>query len=158
MSNRVTMAQAMQMPVTEVANLPIGILHLLMEDVAEAKAAAKKADDHLFAALHLRFSAQMHENRKANGTDTGRARLDAEDYVVMSDLPKRVSWDADGLRQVARQLEATGEPVSDYIQVRMDVPEKSYLGWPQSLKKMFDPHRTVGVGKETFKIEKKDAA
>lgn len=159
MSNRPTIAQAVQMSVTEVASLPTSILALLLEDVAEMKTAHQRADSHLFAALSHRFADRSAEARKAKGTDTGTVRFTDDDCVVIADLPKRVTWDGAGLTQVSAQLQEMGEPVADYIQTKMDVAEKAYVGWPSSLKKMFDPHRTVGVGKASFKIEqKKDAA
>jgi hypothetical protein len=158
MSNRPTIAQAVQMSVTEVSSLPTSILGLLLEDVAEMKAAHKKADDHLFAALSHRFGDRASEARKAKGTDTGTVRFTDDDCVVVADLPKRVTWDGAGLVQVSAQLKDMGEPVSDYIQTKMDVAEKAYSSWPGSLKKLFDPHRTLGVGKASFKIEpKKDS-
>lgn len=155
MSNRPTIAQAVQMSVTEVASLPTSILALLLEDVAEMKAAHKTADDHLFAALSHRFGDRASEARKAKGTDTGTVRFADDDCVVVADLPKRVSWDGVGLISVAEKLKEMGEPVSDYIQTKMDVAEKAYSSWPGSLKKLFDPHRTLSAGKANFKIEMK---
>jgi hypothetical protein len=160
MSNRVTLAQAREMPAEEVAALPIEQIALLLEDVAELKATAKRSDDHLHAAMRVRFADKAAEVRKEKGTDTGTVRLKDGEYTVLADLPKKVVWDQDGLGQVERQLSDMGEPIADYISVKREVSERSYGAWPASLRKMFDPHRTLDVGKPTFKLElkKKDAA
>lgn len=160
MTNRVTLAQATEMPLTEVANLPIEQIALLLEDVAELKSHAKRADDHIYNAMRLRFADGAAEARRAKGTDTGTVRLTDGNYTVIADLPKKILWDQDGLRQVERQLAEMGEPIGDYISIKRDVSERAYGAWPASLRKMFEPFRTVDVGKPTFKLEqrKKDAA
>ena len=48
-----------------------------------------------------------------------------------------------------------GEPIAEYIKLKRDVSELAYRGWPSSLKKLFDPHRTLGVGKPTYKMAPK---
>ena len=158
MSNRVTLEQAAKMSVKEVANLPIDMLALLQEDVAQLKASTKAVDDHLFAAMSLRFSDRAAEVRKAKGTDTGTVRLTDGDFVVVADLPKKITWSQSGLESVEADIIAMNEPVSDYISVKRDVSERAYEGWPSSLKKLFEPHRTVGVGKGGFKVEVKKGA
>ena len=154
-NNRVTLAQSVEMSVREVASLPIDQIAALLEDVAELKASARIADDHLFAAMSLRFSDKAADARKAKGVDTGTVRLNDGEFVVISDLPKKPSWSQAGLREVQTTLAAMGEPIEDYISVKLDVAEKSYTAWPASLRKLFDPHRTVSAGKASFKIEKR---
>lgn len=156
MSNRVTLEQALEMQVKEIANLPMSQLALLTEDVAELKANAKKADDFIYAALTERFADTAAQKRKAKGSDTGTVRFDDGDFTVVADLPKRVTWNGDGLAEVENTLTAMGEPISDYIIVKRDVSEKAFDGWPQSLKKLFLAHRTVGVGKAGYKLVKKE--
>lgn len=160
MRNRVTLAQATEMPASEVAALPIEQIALLLEDVAELKSHAKRADDHLYNAMRLRFADSAAEARRSKGTDTGTVRINDGDYVIVADLPKKIFWDQTGLGQVESQLAQMGEPPADYISIKRDVSERAYSAWPASLRKMFDPFRTVDVGKPTFKLEarKKDAA
>lgn len=159
MSNRVTLAQAIEMSVSEVSALPIGQIALLLEDVAELKSSAKRADDHMFAAMSLRFGKPADNARKIKGVDTGTIRVTEGEFTIVADLPKKVTWSQSGLRAVEAEIIAMNEPVEDYISVKRDVSERSFEGWPNSLKKMFEPHRTVAVGKAGFKIEaKKEAA
>lgn len=157
MSNRVTLEQAYEMSVKEVANLPIDQIHALQEDVAELKTKAKTADAMIYAVMTERFTEKAAQKRKAKGSDTGTVRFDDGDYTVVADLPKKVDWDNDGLAEVEVTLTEQGEPISDYIITKRDVSEKAFAGWPQSLKKLFLAHRTVGVGKAGFKLVKKEA-
>ena len=129
MNNRPTLAQAVKMPVTEVSSLPIDVLAILLEDVALAKAETKVADDHLFSAMRLRFADAAAEARKAKGIDTGTVRLTDGDFVIVEDLPKKVSYDQDGLRQVEAELATMGEPVTDYISIKRDVSERAFGAW-----------------------------
>lgn len=156
MSNRVTLEQALEMSIKEVSMLPISQIALLTEDVAELKANAKKADDFIFAALTERFAEAAAQKRKAKRSDTGTVRFDDGEYTVVADLPKRVTYDQSGLSQVENTLTAMGEPISDYIQIKRDVSERAFEGWPNSLKKLFLPYRTVGVGKAGYKLVKRD--
>jgi hypothetical protein len=157
MSNRVTLEQALEMSIKEVSMLPVSQLALLQEDVAELKASTKKADDFIYAALAERFAGKASEQRKAKGQDTGTVRFDDGEYTVVADLPKKVTYDQSGLRQVETQINAMGEPIEDYISIKRDVSERAFEGWPNSLKKMFLPYRTVGVGKAGYKLVKKEA-
>lgn len=158
-TNRVTLDQALGLPVKELSTLPIDQIHLLLEDVAALKLHAKRVDDHLYAVLTARYSEQADNARAAKGSDTGTIRLTDGDFVVVADLPKKVTYDQGGLQQVEKTLSDMGEPPGDYIQIKRDVSERAFDGWPTSLKKLFLPYRTVGSGKAGFKIErKKDAA
>jgi hypothetical protein len=157
-TNRVTLAQVCDLPLTEIAKLPMEQIALLLEDVAELKASAKAADDQIYSAMKLRFADAAAEARKAKGVDTGTVRLSDGDYVVIADLPKKTSWDQAGLRQVEAQLQAMGEPIEDYISIKRDVSERAFTSWPTSLRKLFEPHRTLDVGKPTFKLERKKEA
>ena len=155
MSNRVTLAQMVEMPAKAVAELPIEQIALLLEDAAELKSAAKRADDHLFAAMSHRFSQRAADLRQAKGVDTGTVRFTEDDFTIVADLPKKVTWNNDGLADVASKLAEMGEPVGDYIATKRDVSERSFEAWPNSLKKLFNPHRTLGVGKAGFRLERK---
>lgn len=157
MSNRVTLAQLTGLPKDEALALPAEQVAMLLEDVAELKENARKAEANVFALLELRYSNTAAKLRSEAHKDTGTVRFSDGDYTVIADLPKRVSWSESGLADVEQALMSMGEPPGDYIKVKRDVSERAYGAWPASLRKMFDPHRTVGVGKASYKLEKKDA-
>jgi uncharacterized protein YbjT (DUF2867 family) len=159
-TNRATLAQLRDMTPEQVNSLPLDQIAALLEDVADAKADAKRLDDKLTATMHARFAERAAELRRASGKDTGRVSIRDGEFVIKADLPKKVDWDEDGLAAAERQLRNMGEPVEEYIRVKRIVMEGAYEKWPSSLRAIFAPARTVGVGKASFAIEraKKDAA
>ena len=159
MSNRVTLAQLRGMTAEQASSLPADQLAMLLEDAAEAKAAQKSLDDKLHHALVLRYGHRAHEARRTEGKDAGRVRIIDGDRVVLADLPKKVDWNQAALRFAMETIRGWGEDPADYITVRLDVSETKYGAWPPAIRKVFEPARTLGVGKPTFAIEpKKDAA
>lgn len=160
MTNRATLAQLRDMTPEQVNALPLDQIAALLEDVADAKANAKRLDDKLTATMHARFAERAGELRRASGKDTGRVSIRDGELIIKADLPKKVEWDEDGLAAAERQLADMGEPVGEYIRVKRIVMEGAYEKWPSSLRAIFTPARTVGVGRPTFAIEraKKDAA
>lgn len=152
-SNRVTLAQLDEMPIEEAARLPVEQLVMLLEEAAEMKAAAKAADDRLHSILTLRYADSAAEARKVAGKDTGTVNLRDGDFTIRADLPKRVVWDQAKLREAVEAIRGWGEDPADYVAVEMKVAETKYNAWPSSIKGLFEPARTVGVGKPTFTIE-----
>jgi len=158
-SNRVSLAQALNMPVSEVSNLPIQQIAILLEDLAALKQQAAIAGNHLFAALDMRFAEPAKLACKAKNKDTGTVRLDHDDAVVICDLPKKVEYDQAKLQQAVATLQMEwGENPSEYVQIEIKVPESKYNAWPSKIRELFEPARTVGTGKPTYKIELKDVA
>jgi hypothetical protein len=154
MENRITLEQLRKMQVNEIANLSPEELAMLCEELSALKADTKLFDNRLHAGLVERFSKQAAEARKAQGKDTGTVRLSADGYVVVADLPKDVDWDQAELKKSVEIIASQGEPVEQYVNIKYAVPESKYNAWPESLKAIFAPARSVGVGRETFKFNK----
>lgn len=158
MSNRVTLAEMQGMGVEQVANLPVDQLALLLEDVAKAKANAASLDDKLSAALSRRFADRAAELRQADGKDTGRVRIEEGDHVVIADLPKSVIWDQKRLAEAEEVVRSWGENVAEFIAIKRSVSETKYTAWPSTIRKVFEPARTLKAGKPSFAIEPKREA
>jgi len=158
-TNRVTLAQLDSMAEADVATLPHDMLSMLLEDVAEQMAYAKRLDGKLTTALHLKFAERAQELRRAVGKDTGRVRIeDHPEYIVVSDLPSITDWDQDALKQAIEVIQSWGEAETDYVSVTRKVPESKYRSWPPSIRKVFEPARTVRTGKPSYEIVKREAA
>ena len=158
MSNRVTLAQLREICAEQASTLPADQLSLLLEEAAEAKAILKAQDDRLHAALVLRYCPKATEARRVEGKDTGRVRVPDGDFVVLADLPKRIDWNQTALRTAMDTIRSWGEDPADYITVQLEVSETKFGAWPPAIRTVFDPARTVGVGKPTFVIEAKREA
>lgn len=154
MTNRCTLAQLRDMSLEQACSLPTDQIAALLEDVAELKADAKRLDDLLLNVLTLRYADAAALARREAGKDTGTVTVPDGDFAIKADLPKVVTWDDDGLAAAESRLREMGENPAEYIVVKRTVREAAYNGWPSSLRAMFEPARTVGVGKPTFKVER----
>lgn len=158
MSNRTTLAQMREMDIGQIAQLPIDHLVLLADDAAALKAEAKQIGDKFAAALHARFGDQAAVTRRMEGKDTGRVRLVTDGVEVVADLPKRTEWDQPRLAEAVATLRGWGEDPADYVAIEMSVPESRYAAWPPRIRALFEPARTVGTGRPTYTLNRKDAA
>ena len=154
MSNRVTLAQLDEMNVTQASALPIEQIAMLFEEVVGQRLYAKRLDEKMAAMLDRRYAEKA---RNARNGMTGRVHLTDGDYDIQADMPKRVTWDEAGLRQVEARLIASGEPPDGYITVSRTVSESAFIKWPPSLQKMFQPYRTLTTGKPSYRIERRMA-
>jgi hypothetical protein len=158
MSNRVTLAQLVELPPREANALPVEQIAMLLEDVKAARAVLAAQEKALHSVCLARFGQLAYEARLAKKQATGKVRLDIDDHEVVVDLPKKVEWDQGKLKTLASQLEDQGEDPADYVETKLSIAERSFEAWPSSLKAMFVPARTVSAGKPTFAITRKEVA
>ena len=156
--NSVTLDQAIGLPASELAALDVELIAGLLEELGDAQAYAKRAAEKLHEACTLKFAADAGKQREREGKDTGTVRLYRGDFTVIADLPKAVAWDEPALERIERDLIDAGEEPTEYIKVKRVVSEAAFTRWPASLQRMFNPARTVGVGRATYKIEKRSQA
>jgi len=159
MRNRVTLDQLDGMAVQQVADLPVEQLAMLLEDVAAEKARVKRLDDRLHAAMKQRFGEPADTARQRAGKMTGTVRLDVDGHEVIADLPKKVTWDQAKLSHAVATLRNDwNEDPAEYVETIVKVSETKFNSWPSAIADLFKPARTVGVGKPTFDIKRKEAA
>lgn len=158
MSNRVTLAQLIEMDRGQVDNLPLDLIEMLLEEAAEQKAFVKNADEKLFGTLDRRFSQKAAEARKADDRDTGTVTLTLDGWWVKADLPKRVTWLQSALADAEVKLrEVWEEDPAEYIITERKVAESKYNAWPKSIQRLFEPARTVGTGKPSYELVREAA-
>ena len=157
MSNRVTLAQIREMTGEQVAILPVDQIAALLEDVAELKADAKRLDDLLHQGMFARYADRAAELRRAQGKDTGTASITDGDFTVKADLPAKVEWDQAKLREAEATVRSWGEDPAEYLTAVLSVPESRFKAWPDTIKRVFAPARTVGTGRPTFKLVRRAA-
>lgn len=141
------------MPTGELAQMPVELLASLQAELAHAAKQLKSATARFNTALEVRYATRATEARRACGKDTGTVRLADGDYTVVADLPKRVDWDQDKLAQIARNIAASGDDPSEFIDTALKVSERKYGALPEAWRKGFEPARTVGFGKASFRLE-----
>ena len=141
------------MSVGDLAVLPAATLASLKAQVEQIYEEAHRLDDKLDAALDYRYGPRAHQARAAQGKDTGTVRFEDNGFIVVADLPKRVKWDQQRLRELVELIRSGwGENPADYVKVKFEVSERAYESWPPRLKELFTPARTVETGKPAYEL------
>lgn len=152
--NRITINQLRDMPPGKIATFSVEELALLLEDLNGAKAHLAAIENKLRSGLDLKYGQKASELRRASGKDTGTVRVTDGRFVVVMDLPKRVKWDRTKLAGAIRTIvEQWHEDPEQYVTTEYKVSETAYGAWPEAIRNLFEPARTVEHGKPTFKIE-----
>jgi hypothetical protein len=151
--NRVCLDDLAGMETGAVAALPVDQLALLAGEAQEALDRAKRIKERLDGALDLRYGERAAALRRAEGRDTGTARIEDGGFVVVADLPKRVKWDQACLARIVERIREAGEDPSEYVAVEFKVSERAYGAWPSSIRTAFEPARTVETGKPVYRID-----
>lgn len=84
--------------------------------------------------------------RKTQRKDTGIVNVEIEDVAVKHDIPKRVVWDQKKLDALHAKILQHEDP-GKYIDITYGVSEKKFNTFPDAVKKVFAPARTVKAGK-----------
>ena len=143
-----------QLSVAELEALPIAELDALIRQVVAIRDTARYYEQGLQSVLNDRFSGRARILREADGKTTGTVRFDEDGFVVIADLPKRPEYDQAKLRAAVEALRKWGENPEDYVGIEIKVPETRYNAWPPGIRQLFEPARTLKVGKPTSKLER----
>src|SRR5690606_28180225 len=93
--------QIRDLTIPDIAALSAPELACLIDDLAIQKAALRRVEETLDAALDRRYGPRAHQCRAEAGKDAGTVRFEDHGFVIIADLPKRVKWDQDKLRHAA---------------------------------------------------------
>lgn len=160
MEHAVNLNQLQQMPLGEVASLPVRELARLQQEAATAMSRIKLVNDLLDGVFTRRFGDRAAAIRRENGKEFGLIRFQDDEVEVAMDLPKRPSWDQTKLAGIVQSILESGDDPSQYVETSFEVPERKYTAWPDSIRRVFEPARAVKPGKATFKLtlREKEAA
>jgi len=146
------------LPVGELAQLPVELLADLQGALDHAARQLKGATARFNAALDLRYADRTADLRRDAGKDTGTVRLVDGAFTVIADLPKRVDWDQEKLAQIAASIAASGEDPAEFIDTKLSVSERKYGALPAAWREGFEPARTVRTGALKITLEPNEAA
>ena len=152
MNQPVTLNQLRQMPLGDVAALPASDLARLQKEVVEAMSQTKLVSDLLDGVFVRRFGDRAASIRQETGKDFGLIRFQDGDVEVAMDLPKRPSWDQGKLAGIVQTIREAGDDPGQYVETSLDVSERKYTAWPDNIRRVFEPARTVKAGKPSFKL------
>ena len=141
------------MSVGDLAVLPAATLVSLRTEVEKIVAEASKLDGKLDAALDYRYGPRARQLRASEAKDTGTVRFEDNGFTVVAELPKRVKWDQQRLKELVELIRSGwGEDPSDYVKVKFEVSERAYESWPARLKELFASARTVETGRPSYEL------
>lgn len=127
-------------------------LFQLKHDATELMATAKALVEHIDQALSLKYAEHAQQLRLAAGKDTGIVHFDDDLVRITADLPKKIEWDQAILADITQRIAANGDNPSEYIEISYRVSEAKFNAWPDSLKSVFVPARTLKTGKPGFRL------
>ena len=74
-------------------------------------------------------------------------------FFVVADVPKRIDWDQDKLAAVVARIRQSGDNPAEYVRTTYEVVERAYGAWPSAIRRLFEPARTLKLGKPRYVIE-----
>lgn len=151
-SNRPSLNAMGHLPIGEVINLPGEHLALLQEEARSTLDMARRAVEWIEGAIALRYEQRAIAARGAAGKDTGTVRFEDGPVTVVAELSKKVDWDQRRLADLVERIRAGGEDPGQYVEVSFKVAERAYAAWPERIRTVFEPARTVRTGRQTFKL------
>ena len=144
-----TLKEAITKPVGHLFRLSAQELFALKHEAARHLTAAKAASSHLDLALNAKYADRAQLMRVQAGKDCGAVTFQDERVKVTAELPKSVDWDQVMLANIAKRI---AEDPKEFIETTYRVSEAKYNAWSDSLRKAFDPARTVNTGKASYKL------
>lgn len=138
--------------VGELARATAAELMRLEADASYYLRSAKALKDRIDGAIALKYGQRVSELRAQRGKDTGTISFYDEGIRVSSDLPKKPVWDQALLAEIAHRIGANGDDPSEFLEISYRVSERKYTAWPEHLRRIFEPARTLNTGKPTFQL------
>ena len=137
----------------EVANLPPGVLADLQAEIKAREEVLKCQKSVLESGLQSKYLRQVETAFREEGRDSGTVTLVDDAHKVKVNVPKRVKWHARELAAICARIRDNGDDPAEYVKTELKVDERAYQAWPQAIRSVFEPARTVETGKPSFAIE-----
>ena len=74
-------------------------------------------------------------------------------FVIVADVPKRIDWDQDKLAAIVSRIRQSGDDPAEFVRTSYEVSERAYAAWPSAIRRLFEPARTLKLGKPRYAIE-----
>jgi hypothetical protein len=145
-----------RLSLSEIAAFPPELLLDLQEAALAETVRVKRLRDRLEGGIAQRYAAAAQSERAAQGKSFGTVRLEDAGIVVIADLPKKVSWDQEGLAAMAARIAESGDDPTEYLEIAYRVSERRFGAWPEALRESFAVARTETSGKPVFRLETRD--
>ena len=131
-------------PPSVLDQLPIETLANLKEQADAHLADASKMVAILHGVFNRRYAAGINSAGTSHRIEAG--------YDIKITMPKNVSWDQIALADAVETIRAWNEDPAEYVGTEIKVSEARYNAWPNAVRDLFEPARTVKTGKPKFEI------
>lgn len=111
----------------------------------------KKRRDAVKSEIVGAFEDEFKGALKSKPEPFGKVNVVYGEYDMHYTVPKKVVWDQKKLAEIYKMIGEHEDP-GQYIKVSYDVNEIAYKNWPQDIKDVFEPARTVKPGSAQFVI------
>lgn len=139
-------------------DLPLDAIDALLSEAAAETtivAAAKKA---LNGELERRYGSTITAAFSAKGADFGTVHVTDGVFDLEVNVPKKVEWDQGQLQAIGDRIAEAGDKPHEYITTELKVDERKFTAWPEHIRAIFEPARTLKPGSMTIKLSMKKAA
>lgn len=144
--------QVLAIPASELARQSGESLFQLKNDAADLLKIAKAVVDHIDGALTLKYADRAQALRLSANKDTGVVHFTDARVRVSAELSKKVEWDQQQLADIMQRITTNGDNPTDYIEVSYRVSESKFNAWPESIRSVFVPARTLKSNKPSFRL------
>jgi len=118
-----------------------------------AELSAKKSA--IKSELDLIIAKDAAENLKNNDYGCGTFNLETDRYKIKTVVSKKVKWDEGMLLGIEETIKEAGQNPRDFIKQKLSVSETSYKTFPDNIKEVFEPARSVEPSAPKITIERK---
>jgi hypothetical protein len=150
--DKITLEQMMRMPIGDIAKLNPAQLYRLLDESTHMLTNAKKIRQWVEAAIAMKYAEQIRAKRQRMEKDTGVIHIEDNGYRITTDIPKKTEWDQDRLEKIVASIHNQGDNPLEYVDVTYKVPERKYTSWPESIRQVFEPARTVKTGNPSYAL------
>lgn len=147
-----SLEQAQSLSIGELAGVAAIDLMQVQAEATELLRKTKELKDWVDGAIALKYDQQVKAIRQQLGKDTGTIHFDDEGVRITSDLPKKPVWDQTKLAEIAQRISASGDNPAEFLDISYKIAERKYTAWPENLRTVFEPARTLKTGKPTFRL------
>lgn len=112
-----------------------------LQEINQAKERVEEIEDQIFE--------QLKDQVKEQGSTT----VSQDGYKITVTIPMRTTWDEKKLKEIAENIRNHNDDPEQYITFKPQVSETAYKNWPEQIKKVFEPARTIKPGKRKIEVK-----
>ncbi|WP_417905289.1 hypothetical protein [Candidatus Tisiphia endosymbiont of Micropterix aruncella] len=146
----------LHVPIGSLAKYQIQDLYQLLQQVSDQLEQAKKTREWLLSAISLKYGEHVRAKRLRLEKDTGVIHLEDNGFKISCDVVKKVEWDQHKLAKIVTDILINGGNLSDFIETYYNISEAKYNSWSSTIKNIFEPARTLKLGKPIYKLNRLD--